>query len=204
MSDNLDEPRERPELPNARQIAQGYINRTKGILHIFKDRKEAGFDPTDDTIMNTAERAIAESGLLGNYQPVDMPWLDQNIMQTQVKIFMLEKEQVIGDTPALRDTVLRLYLMRQEAKETFDAIDAGDLVEAIDGLADMLYVIFGTFVAFGVNAQEVFNMVHQTNMEKSKQKKDDRGKVLKPEGWKPPAIREYLIANGWKEDEDNA
>lgn len=118
----------------------------------------------------------------------------ENVMQGQVRAFMEKFDQVRADgrRPALRDTILRAHLIREEAREVDEAIAAGDLVLAVDGLCDLLYVTFGTLEAFGVDAATVFDEVHRTNMLKEPDNKDDKGKVLKPEGWAPPRIAEML------------
>jgi predicted HAD superfamily Cof-like phosphohydrolase len=56
-------------------------------------------------------------------------------------------------------------------------------------LADLLYVVYGTAAAFGIDIDKVFDKVHQNNLTKLhpdgtvKYRQD--GKVLKPEGYKP-------------------
>ncbi len=115
-----------------------------------------------------------------------------NKMQEQVKEFHIAVEQDYGGTPALRQPDLRANLIEEEARETVEAIRRGDLTEAIDGLCDLLYVVFGTAVAFGIDAQYFFDEVHKTNMEKLKGAVREDGKRLKPPGWIPPRIKEML------------
>jgi len=137
--------------------------------------------------------------------------LGENPMQTQVRDFMTKTDQVrgnhkvlgeLGDPPMIRDSILREKLIREEANEAADAIDAGDLVEAVDGLCDLMYVTIGAFEAFGLDATKYFNIVHKYNMMKTGHRKDDKGKVLKPEGWVPPQeeIRQALLDDGWEGD----
>lgn len=59
-----------------------------------------------------------------------------------------------------------LKLIREEARETEDAVKNKDFIEAIDGLVDQLYVIYGAMSRFGVNADDAFNLVHENNMSK--------------------------------------
>lgn len=105
--------------------------------------------------------------------------------------------QVIGDTPAIREPALRAALIREEARETIEAIECGDLVEAIDGICDLIYVALGTAVAFGVDLEPIFDEVHRTNMAKVDGPIRDDGKRMKPPGWLPPDIASFLIAQGW-------
>lgn len=124
-----------------------------------------------------------------------------NSLQQDVMCFMHAMDQIVGDRPGLRDTILRKHLIAEEAKELCDAIDAGDFVEAVDGCIDLMYVVVGSLCAWGVEMQLPWNEVHKSNMEKSGHKKDDRGKVLKPDGWVPPRIDMILKAYGWEGEE---
>ncbi len=64
---------------------------------------------------------------------------------------------------------------------------AVDFPEFIDGLADMAYVIEGSFLAFGVDSSPVHALVHRANMAKRGGPVVD-GKQRKPEGWQPPDV----------------
>lgn len=55
-----------------------------------------------------------------------------------------------------RTAVLRIRLILEEASETVIAIHEGNLIETADGLADLLYVILGTAVSFGVPVEDMF------------------------------------------------
>lgn len=126
------------------------------------------------------------------------------------------------DKPGLTDdktAVLRCALINEELRELSEAIDADDLVEIADALADLCYVVIGTAVAYGIPLDKVFEEVHRSNMKKAvlceacggaklvspagpvcircsgtglgvKYRED--GKVLKPEGWTPPDIKGVL------------
>ena len=124
-----------------------------------------------------------------------------NPAEIQVREFMTEMKQVIGNEPRFRDRILREHLIRKEYEEWVKAFDEDNFVEAIDALADMAYVILGTFIAFGVDFQIIMNEVHRSNMAKNGDSKDDRGKVLKPERWTPPDIEGYLTQMGWQGNE---
>lgn len=142
--------------------------------------------------------------------------------QMQVENFHVAMGQTVGETPAIRDADLRASLILEEAIETVVAIVgskkalalvekvhgqvqdqlfrpggkgmAPDLVEAIDGLCDLEYVLQGTAVAFGIDLEPFFDEVHQTNLEKVTGEVRSDGKRLKPPGWKPPRIKEMLEA----------
>jgi predicted HAD superfamily Cof-like phosphohydrolase len=105
--------------------------------------------------------------------------------------------------PGIRRPLLRASLIREESKEVTDAIDAGDIVETADGLCDLIYVCLGAALEFGIDLGPIFDEVHQTNMAKEGGPTRSDGKILKPEGWEPPQIRELLERQGYaapKED----
>lgn len=112
--------------------------------------------------------------------------------QDMVREFNVKFGATVGKTPAIRDPDLRISLIEEEAKETVDAIRAGDLVAAVDGLCDLIYVAVGAAVAFGVELDPLFDEVHRTNMAKVGGATRADGKVLKPKGWQPPRIAELL------------
>jgi predicted HAD superfamily Cof-like phosphohydrolase len=61
---------------------------------------------------------------------------------------------------------LRLDLIDEEVQELHEACKNNDFIETIDALADILYVVYGAFNAFGVDADKVFDLVHNSNMSK--------------------------------------
>lgn len=97
-----------------------------------------------------------------------------------------------SSTPAIRRPELRAELIREEAQETVDAILRGDLVEAIDGMCDILAVVYGTAAEFGINLAPFWDEVHRTNMAKAGGPVREDGKRLKPGGWQPPDIAGVL------------
>jgi len=60
----------------------------------------------------------------------------------------------------------RLDLILEEVQELKDAIETNDLKETVDALADILYVVYGAFSAFGVDADKAFDIVQKSNMSK--------------------------------------
>jgi len=115
-----------------------------------------------------------------------------NRMQEQIAEFHRKFGHVIGTIPAISRPELRIKLIREEAKELCDAIEAGDLVEAVDGICDLIYVTLGAAVEFGVDIEPIFDEVHRTNMLKEGGGTRADGKTLKPEGWQPPRIAELI------------
>ena len=137
-----------------------------------------------------------------------------NRMQEQVEMFHYKFGHPVGTTPGFSRPALRSDLILEEAIETAVATvgseqailqleyklaelrgappKAPDLVEAIDGKCDLLYVTFGAGVEEGVDLQLFFDEVHRTNMAKVGGATREDGKTLKPPGWKPPRIAEML------------
>ena len=118
-------------------------------------------------------------------------------VQADVAEFHRSLEIPIGSSPLIRRPELRADLIREEAGETIDAILAGDLVGAIDGLCDLLCVTYGAAVEFGVDLAPFWSEVHRTNMAKVGGPMREDGKRLKPDGWQPPRIAELLDAQRW-------
>lgn len=70
-----------------------------------------------------------------------------------------------GDDPDLR--TCRAHLMCEELGELLAAMAAGDEVTALDGYADLLYVVIGTGVAFDWPLLGAFAEAHASNMTKA-------------------------------------
>ena len=59
-----------------------------------------------------------------------------------------------------------LNLIREEVSELEQAVKQNDLIETIDALADILYVVYGMGARIGVNLDSAFKLVHENNMSK--------------------------------------
>jgi len=101
--------------------------------------------------------------------------------------------------PPTRD--LRKRLLQEEFDEYLEGEENDDIVEISDALADMIYIIAGTALKYGIPLDEVFAEVQRSNMEKFPNGRAvirPDGKILKPEGWKPPDIRAVLETAGYR------
>lgn len=88
---------------------------------------------------------------------------------------------------------LRTLLIEEELAEFRNAGEAGDVVGVADALADLLYVVYGAAVEYGVDLGPVFAEIHRSNMSKDHDRGCRRdGKVLKGRGYEPPRVREVL------------
>lgn len=84
----------------------------------------------------------------------------------QFGVPMLEQPSpsIFNENPKL--VKLRMDLIREEMKELEDAVKDHNLVETTDALADILYVVYGMGASFGINLDEAFKLVHESNMSK--------------------------------------
>ena len=92
---------------------------------------------------------------------------------------------------------LRIKLLTEEVQEYAEAARAGDLVEVLDALADIGYILAGSVINHGLHHlyDEAFAEVHRSNMAKlvdGKVLRREDGKVMKPEGWTPPELGAIL------------
>jgi predicted HAD superfamily Cof-like phosphohydrolase len=76
--------------------------------------------------------------------------------------------------------------------ELIPAIESSNLLESVDGAVDSIVVILGAMVYMGVDIRPIWDEVHRTNMLKVGGKKRADGKLLKPEGWKPPEVQKLI------------
>lgn len=92
---------------------------------------------------------------------------------------------------------LYLNLMEEEWKELQVALANGDRVEQLDALLDFIVVTAGAIHSAGFDGEGGWREVMGTNFAKidpatGKVRKREDGKVLKPEGWRPPQLAKYV------------
>lgn len=109
--------------------------------------------------------------------------------------------------PTEEEVIFRFNLIQEEWSELQDEFmktdsvptDKGDLAIEIPPvkqkvakeLADLLYVVYGTAVSFGIDINKVYAEVHNSNMSKlvdGKPLKRADGKVLKGPNYSPPDL----------------
>jgi predicted HAD superfamily Cof-like phosphohydrolase len=111
----------------------------------------------------------------------------------------------IGAVPALpspQDVKLRRALIAEESKEFDEAAEKGDLKEIAKELADILVVVYGAAVTYGIDMEEVFQEVHRSNMSKvwedGKIHRREDGKILKPPTYSKADVGPILDAQSSK------
>ena len=91
---------------------------------------------------------------------------------------------------------LRLDLIQEEVDELATAFINQDIVEIADALTDILYVVYGAGHAFGIDLDDCFREVHESNMSKlgadGKPVYRDDGKVLKGPNYRKPYLGDLL------------
>ena len=125
--------------------------------------------------------------------------MENNFYQA-VKEFQTIVGQNVGTTPKFPDSderSLRLRLLREEVMEYFSGENNNDLENIAKELADIIYIVCGTAVSYGIPLDKVFNEVHRSNL--SKLGKDgnplrrEDGKILKGPNYTPPDIKRILF-----------
>lgn len=117
------------------------------------------------------------------------PFIDQSR-------FMRACNQTVG---AWNEPQFNLYtrLIQEEVDELWAANAAADPKECLDALIDILVVTVGAIHSLGADGEGAWNEVMRTNFAKidpatGRVNKREDGKVLKPEGWKPPELDQYI------------
>ena len=104
---------------------------------------------------------------------------------SKVGTFMKTFGQEVKTKPSLsteKINKLRINLIKEELEELTEAMNNKDLLEVADALTDILYVTYGAGHAFGIDLDQCFAEVQNSNMSKldenGKPMYNDAGKVL--------------------------
>lgn len=119
---------------------------------------------------------------------------------TDVQVFMAAAGQETLHRPIKLETPqAQLYkkLIKEEFQEFLDADAEEDDVERLDACFDMMWVIIGYMISRGWDCESAWDEGAKSNLSKidketGKVKKREDGKVLKPEGWKPPDFTQFV------------
>ena len=105
----------------------------------------------------------------------------------------------VASVPDRKTAMLRLKLILEEYEELETAVEEKHLVGIADALTDILYVTYGAGHAFGINLDECFEEVHESNMSKlgpdGKPIYRDDGKGMKGPDYREPDLRKVLKCN---------
>ena len=105
---------------------------------------------------------------------IDQPY-SKELMNFRLQLFFEEIQELATaalDVEEAEDTLERAVLMQKLLKE----------------MCDVVYVIKGMAVSFGMDFEEAFKLVHESNMSKLPLLKDADGKVQKGLNYEPPML----------------
>lgn len=123
-----------------------------------------------------------------------------NEFQRSVQKFHEKFGLTINEKPSIpseKDAKLRVNLINEEAKEFEEATNAKDIVKVADALADLLYVVYGAALTYGLDMEPIFREVQRSNMSKvwedgTVAKREIDGKILKPPTYSPADITKVI------------
>lgn len=126
-----------------------------------------------------------------------------------VREFHIAFGHPVADKPGIPEdkelVMLRERLIEEESREVIDACWQGNLANIAKELADLIYVIQGMALVYGIPLDEVFEAVHRSNMSKLDENGNvlyrEDGKVLKGPNYEPPNIQEILDRATTREDQ---
>ena len=117
----------------------------------------------------------------------------------KVKTFMETFGQEVKIKPSFSaDKInnLRYDLIKEELEELKVAMENKDLLEVADALTDILYVTYGAGHAFGIDLDQCFDEVQNSNMSKldenGKPIYNEAGKIMKGPKYFKPNLNKFL------------
>ena len=117
--------------------------------------------------------------------------------QAMVEEFHRKFEIAVGNRPSVPEEgtrLLRMRLIQEEFDELKEAMTTQDLAGVAKELADLLYVVYGTAVSYGMDMDPVFREVHRSNLSKVGGYKRADGKWVKPPTYSPAQVEPILAA----------
>ena len=112
-----------------------------------------------------------------------------------MKTFGQEVKEKAG-FPNDKITSLRYDLIKEELDELKEAMVNRDIKEVADALTDILYVTYGAGHAFGINLDNCFKEVQNSNMSKlggdGQPIYNDKGKVMKGPNYFKPNLNKFI------------
>ena len=106
---------------------------------------------------------------------------------------------IVPTIPADSISIRRLEMLREEVSELAAALAAGDIVEAADAYADIIYVALGGAEEAGIDIEPVVEEVIDSNNSKIDWENNrpwarhDNGKIAKDEHYRAPDIRSIIL-----------
>ena len=124
-----------------------------------------------------------------------MKQTNNQLVQNFMWIFGQEVRKSIG-WPGSEVAELRIDLIDEELNELREATEKQDLVGIADALTDLLYVVYGSGHAYGIDLDACFQEVHRSNLSKLDENSQpiyrEDGKVLKGPEYSPPDLESII------------
>ena len=117
--------------------------------------------------------------------------------QSMVAEFHRKFDILVQEHPAIPagpTQELRVRLIQEEFDELKEALAREDLAAIAKEVADLLYVVYGTAVSYGIDMKPVFAEVHRSNLSKVGGFKRADGKWVKPSTYSPASVQPLLDA----------
>ena len=118
-----------------------------------------------------------------------------NASQQMVLEFHQQFDIHVASVPTLPNEAtecLRIRLIQEEFDELQEALHQKELPSIAKELADLLYVVYGTAVSYGIDMEPIFHEVQRSNMSKVGGYKREDGKWVKPSTYSPANIAPIL------------
>lgn len=103
------------------------------------------------------------------------------------------------DVSDSKTNMLRINLIAEELEELKEALAEGNVVEVLDALTDLQYVLDGAYLSFGLQhvKHAAFAEVHRSNMSKlgadgKPIRRPEDGKVLKGPNYFKPDLSQFI------------
>lgn len=119
---------------------------------------------------------------------------------TDVAVFLKAVGQEVPSEPQKEvSSQAELYkkLIKEEYEEFMEAEAVSDDVEELDACFDMIWVIVGYMKSRGWDCESAWDEGAKSNLSKIDPlsglvRRREDGKILKPEGWKPPDFTKFV------------
>lgn len=120
----------------------------------------------------------------------------------------VEETQHLSDE---KTRLLRINLLQEEVDELKQALADDDILEVLDALTDIQYVLDGAYLSFGLHDVKMDAMaeVHRSNMSKlgadgKPIRRESDGKVMKGPNYFRPDLSKFIVATYTNNEEDVA
>lgn len=114
--------------------------------------------------------------------------------QSNVQDFHRKHGFPIGAEPGLnpKNDMVRVHLIAEELAELALAIGERNKVKMADAIGDLLYVVLGAAVTYGIPAGAIFDEIHASNMTKDVRDPNDTRLRNKGASYRPPDLESIL------------